>query len=224
MAKFLGISESKWLSIILLLCVMIISLLFSVLMKKKAVVREGLLDEIKVNKVNCEFRKYVELVEALCNFHITGNTPTGGSPNLSPYMLKENNYLLNLGLSSSDASIEAMMLEEAKEENISYTEKMKKIYKMYKEKKESIKSQELIALMNTHYSNRIAILNDFLMVLSKMIPADSAEDSNLSNKITLALDSPKIFTTGVGEKPSFEDLYNAFKSTYEESITAGFAC
>lgn len=224
MAKFLGISEAKWLSIILLLCVMIISLIFSVLMKKKSIVREGLLDETKVNKVNCEFRKYVELVEALCNFHITGNTPTGGSPDLSPYMLKESNYLLNLGLSSTDSSTEAMMLEQAKEENISYTEKMKRIYKMYKEKKEMIKSQELINLMNTHYSNRIAILNNFLMVLSKMIPAESAEDSNISNKITLALETPKVFTTGVGEKPSFEDLYNTFKGTYEESITVGYSC
>ncbi len=224
MAKFLGISQAKWLSIILLLCVMIISLLFSVLMKKKPALREGLLDETKINKVNCEFRKYVELVEALCNFHITGNTPTGGSPDLSPYMLKESSYLLNLGLSSTDSSTEAMMLEEAKEENVSYTEKMKRIYKMYKEKKETIKSQELIDLINTHYSNRIAILNDFLMILSKMIPSESAEDSNLSNKITLALDSPKVFTTGVGEKASFEDLYNAFKTTYEESITAGYSC
>ena len=73
MAKFLGISESKWLSIILLLCVIIISLVFSRMMTP---LKEGLLEENKIDKVNCEFRKYVELVEALCNFHITGNTPS----------------------------------------------------------------------------------------------------------------------------------------------------
>ena len=221
MAKFLGISESKWLSIILLLCVIIISLVFSRMMTP---LKEGLLEENKIDKVNCEFRKYVELVEALCNFHITGNTPTGNKPDLSPYMLKDNMYLFNLGLSTEN-STESLIMEEVKTENISYTEKMKRVYKVYMEKKETIQNKAFINLMTTHYSNRMTILNNFLMDLSKMISAESQEDTNLSNKITLAIENPKVFSTnGSFEKPSFEDLYSAFKTQYEESVTAGYSC
>tara|TARA_B100001175_G_scaffold40191_2_gene29593 strand:+ start:2756 stop:3436 length:681 start_codon:yes stop_codon:yes gene_type:complete len=225
MAKFLGLSNSKWLSIILLLCVIIISLIFSLMMNIRPVLQEGLLEESKVDKVNCEFRKYVELVEALCNFHITGNTPTGNTPNLSPYMLKDNTYLLNLGLSASDSSVDSEIMEQINVDNISYTEKMKRVYKVYSEKKESIDNKGLLSLMNTHYSNRLTILSSFLMDLSKMISSENQEDTNLSNKITLAIDNPKVFSNNAAlEKPSFEDLYNAFKSQYEDKFTSGYSC
>jgi len=223
MAKFLGIQNSKWLSIIMLMTVIIISLVFSLLHKRP--LQEGLLAENKIDNVNCEFRKYVELVEALCNFHITGNIPTGNKPDLSPYMLKDNTYLLNLGLTDSDSSTESSIIEEIKTENISFTEKMKRVYKMYSEKKETIKNKALINLMNAHHSSRLAILNSFLGDLSKMISEESQEDTNLSNKITLAMNNPKVFSSNSAlEKPSFEDLYSTFDGQYKESVTSGYSC
>jgi hypothetical protein len=180
--------------------------------------REGMISKDSINEINCIFRKYADLVEALCNYHLTGNAPTGNNPDIGPYRMQTPLNVNNAGLDPNDP-VQSQVLDLARQTDMTYTKKMSMLHDYYA--KNIGMSKKLDDVMTAHIAARTSALSAFLKTLKKNV--SDSEDDIFSTKLASALASPKVFSDDNGQA-TYDDLYAYFTGKYAENITSGYAC